>query len=118
MDVTADDLDEVVAIGYGSVTKNSLGIKISSECFKQKSLMLKNRLNSLKKSGARYIVPVAEHHDAFAMYNSKFTKWNSVNMESKKDILGELAMEVRNLEIKFMYHIPFMKLRCITPCVL
>ncbi len=36
-------------------------------------------------------------------------------MEAKKDILGELAMEVGNLEIKFMHHIPFMKLQCITP---
>lgn len=52
------------------------------------------------KSGAKYVVPVAEHHDAFAMYKSNFTRWNSVDMGPKKDILGELFAEARKQGLK------------------
>lgn len=41
-----------------------------------------------KESGAKYIVPVAEHHDGFAMYDSKVNSWNSVNMGPKKILSG------------------------------
>ncbi|HYM13240.1 MAG TPA: alpha-L-fucosidase, partial [Bryobacterales bacterium] len=30
-----------------------------------------------QKAGAKYVVPVAEHHDGFAMYASTRTKWNA-----------------------------------------
>jgi alpha-L-fucosidase len=52
-----------------------------------------------KESGARYVVPVAEHHDGFAMYDSDLNEWNSVRMGPKKDITGLLktAVEKRGL---------------------
>ncbi|AOS44588.1 Alpha-L-fucosidase [Lacunisphaera limnophila] len=40
-----------------------------------------------KEIGARYIVPVAVHHDNFDLYDSKFQPWNSVNLGPKRDIL-------------------------------
>ena len=43
-----------------------------------------------KKAGAKYVVPVAEHHDGFAMYDSELNPWNSVKMGPKKDIIGSL----------------------------
>lgn len=38
-------------------------------------------------SGAKYIVPVAEHHDGFALYDSQVNPWNSVEMGPKKDFI-------------------------------
>ena len=29
-----------------------------------------------KKAGAKYVVPVAEHHDGFQMYRSNISHWN------------------------------------------
>jgi len=43
-----------------------------------------------KESGAKYVMPVAEHHDGFAMYETKFNRWNSVNMGPHKDVAGEI----------------------------
>jgi alpha-L-fucosidase len=48
-----------------------------------------------KDSGARYVVPVAEHHDGFPMYDCSFTDWCAAKMGPKKDIVGELAQAVR-----------------------
>ena len=48
-----------------------------------------------RKSGARYVVPVAEHHDGFPMYECPFTEWNSAKMGPKRDIVKELAEAVR-----------------------
>ncbi|MFX0097985.1 MAG: alpha-L-fucosidase [Candidatus Hodarchaeota archaeon] len=41
-----------------------------------------------KEVGAKYITPVAVHHDNFDLWNSKHHKWNAVNMGPKKDIIG------------------------------
>jgi alpha-L-fucosidase len=41
-----------------------------------------------KRAGAKYIVPMAMHHDNFDLWDSKHQRWNSVNMGPKKDIIG------------------------------
>ncbi|MHC4800393.1 MAG: alpha-L-fucosidase [Planctomycetota bacterium] len=48
-----------------------------------------------RRSGAKFVVPVAEHHDGFALYDSSHTKWNSVQMGPRRDVLGELGKAVR-----------------------
>jgi alpha-L-fucosidase len=44
-----------------------------------------------KEAGARFVVPVAEHHDSFPMYDCSFSEWTAAKMGSKRDIVGELA---------------------------
>ncbi len=46
------------------------------------------------ESGARFVVPVAEHHDGFQMYESELSDWNAAKMGPKRDVLGELKQEV------------------------
>lgn len=47
------------------------------------------------QAGAKFVVPVAEHHDGFAMYDCSFSDWTAAKMGPKRDIIGELAEAVR-----------------------
>ena len=48
-----------------------------------------------KESGAKYVVPVFEHHDGFQMYDSALSDWTAVKMGPHRDVVGELAKAVR-----------------------
>lgn len=54
-----------------------------------------------QKAGARYVIPVAEHHDGFAMYDSKVNPWNSVKMGPHKDIVGLMKEAVEKRKMTF-----------------
>jgi alpha-L-fucosidase len=53
-----------------------------------------------KKAGARYVMPGAQHHENFAMWDSKVAPFNSMQMGPKRDIIGELAVAVRKHGMK------------------
>ncbi|MES2461889.1 MAG: alpha-L-fucosidase [Armatimonadota bacterium] len=48
-----------------------------------------------KESGAKFVVPVAEHHDGFPLYATDRTEWCAAKMGPKRDVIGELAGAVR-----------------------
>lgn len=54
-----------------------------------------------QKAGAKYVVPVAEHHDGFQMYQSDFSIYNAAQMGPKRDILGELKTALEKRDMKF-----------------
>ncbi len=45
------------------------------------------------EAGARFVMPVAEHHDGFQMYDSDLSDWCSTKKGPMKDIVGELKRE-------------------------
>jgi alpha-L-fucosidase len=54
-----------------------------------------------KEVGARYFVCMANHHDNFDNYNSRYQPWNSVNMGPKRDIVGEFEKAARHNGLRF-----------------
>jgi alpha-L-fucosidase len=54
-----------------------------------------------KKAGAKYVVPVAEHHDGFAMYDSGVSDWTAAKMGPRRDLIGDLGKAVRAAGLHF-----------------
>lgn len=54
----------------------------------------------VKDNGARFVMPVATHHDNFDMYDS-FHPWNSVKMGPKRDTLKEWKEAAYKHGLKF-----------------
>ena len=53
-----------------------------------------------REAGAKYVVPVAEHHDGFQMYKSALSHWNAYEMGPCRDTLGELSAECQKRGIQ------------------
>lgn len=84
---------------YGPHTK--FGYKDFIPMFKAEKFDPVKWVALFKKAGAKYVVPVAEHHDGFQMYKSALSKWNSVEMGPKRDVVGEIAAEVKKQGLVF-----------------
>ncbi|UCC23227.1 MAG: alpha-L-fucosidase [Planctomycetota bacterium] len=54
------------------------------------------------KSGAKFAGPVAEHHDGFAMWDTKYSDWNAAKMGPKRDVVGELEKAIKKRDMKFV----------------
>jgi alpha-L-fucosidase len=55
-----------------------------------------------QKAGAKFAGPVAEHHDGFAMWDTKYSEWNAAKMGPKRDIVGELEKAVKKRGMKYV----------------
>ncbi|TSA37862.1 MAG: alpha-L-fucosidase [Porphyromonadaceae bacterium] len=74
---------------YGS--QKDFGYKDFIPMFKAEKFDANEWISLFIKAGAKYVVPVAEHHDGFAMYKTSLSKWNAAEMGPHRDIVGELA---------------------------
>ncbi len=63
--------------------------------FKMENFKAEEWVNLFKKAGAKYVVPVAEHHDGFALYESSITPYHAKAMGPKRDVFKELTDEIK-----------------------
>ena len=73
---------------YGPQDK--FGYKDFIPMFKGENFSADAWINLFKKAGAKFVMPVCEHHDGFAMYDTEFNRWNAKNMGPCRDVAGEL----------------------------
>ncbi len=81
--------------------QNKFGYKDFIPMFKAEKFDAEKWVDLFRKAGAKYVVPVAEHHDGFAMYNSALTRWNAFLMGPKRDVVGELEAATRKAGLMF-----------------
>ena len=67
------------------------GYKDFIPMFKAEKFNAEEWAQLFEEAGAKYVVPVAEHHDGFQMYKSELSHWNAAEMGPKRDTLGELC---------------------------
>lgn len=81
--------------------QNEFGYKDFIPMFKAEKFDAGQWAELFYQAGARYVIPTAEHHDGFAMYDSRLTEWNAKQKGPQRDIIGELAAAVRSKGMKF-----------------
>ena len=58
-------------------------------------------LKFYKDNGAKYFMALANHHDNFDNFNSKYQPWNSVAVGPHKDLIGGWAKAARKNGLRF-----------------
>lgn len=79
---------------YGKHTE--FGYKDFIPMFKAEKFNPEEWAELFSQAGAKYAVPVAEHHDGFQLYKSDISEWNSFEKGPCRDILGELKQACEN----------------------
>ena len=85
---------------YGAL--NKFGFKDFIPMFKAEKFDPDSWADLFRKAGARFAGPVTMFADGFAMWDSRLTRWNSVNMGPRRDVVGELAQAIRKQDMKFV----------------
>lgn len=77
------------------------GYKDFIPMFKAEKFDADEWIEIFKDAGAKYIMPVAEHHDGFQMYESELSHWNAKEMGPGRDVIGELKSAAEKNDIVF-----------------
>ncbi|WP_343329110.1 alpha-L-fucosidase [Polaribacter staleyi] len=77
------------------------GFKDVINLWKAKNFDPDKLLAFYKDNGAKYFMALANHHDNFDNYNSKYQPWNSVNMGPKKDLIGMWSAAAHKHDLHF-----------------
>lgn len=70
--------------------QKNFGYKDFIPMFKAEKFDPEAWVSLFREAGAKYIVPVAEHHDGFQMYMSDFSDFNAAKMGPHRDVIKEL----------------------------
>ena len=84
---------------YGS--QATFGYKDFIPQFKAEKFNPSDWIALFREAGARFVVPVAEHHDGFSMYDSAINPWNAMRMGPHRDVIGELSHEAKKQGLIF-----------------
>lgn len=84
---------------YGE--QKAFGYKDLIERFKAEHFDPVSWAGLFRRSGAQFVVPVAEHHDGFAMYDCSRSQWTAVHKGPCRDVVGELGEAVRSQWLVF-----------------
>jgi alpha-L-fucosidase len=84
---------------YGHPSK--VGFKDIIPTWKAASFDPDHLVGLYKKAGAKYFVSMGVHHDNFDLWNSKHTRWNSVRMGPKRDVVAEFRNAALNHGLRF-----------------
>ena len=84
---------------YGHPSTN--GFKDVIHQWKAEKFAPDELLKFYKKTGAKYFMALANHHDNLDNFNSKYQPWNSVAVGPKKDLIGGWAAAARKNGLRF-----------------
>ncbi len=84
---------------YGK--QSEFGYKDFIPLFKGEKFNADEWLALFKKAGAKFVMPVCEHHDGFAMYDTAFNRWNAKEMGPKRNIAGEIKAACEKAGLQF-----------------
>lgn len=86
---------------YGKLS-DGIGYKDLIPMFTAEKFNAEEWADLFVKSGAKFAGPVAEHHDGFAMWDTRYSEWNAFKMGPRRDIVGELAEAIKARDMKFV----------------
>ena len=85
---------------YGHPSK--FGFKDVTNVWKAENWNPEELVSLYKSAGAQYFMALANHHDNFDLYDSKYQKqWNSTKIGPKKDLIGGWAKAAKNNGLPF-----------------
>ena len=92
---------------YGDPSK--FGYKDLIKLFTAEKFNAEEWIIKAQDCGARFVVAMGVHHDGFQMGQTKYTRWNSVDMSPNIDIIGRLqdAAKKHNLKFGVSSHLAF-----------
>lgn len=84
---------------YGN--HKDFGYKDFIPMFKGEKFSAAEWVKLFKDAGIKYVMPVAEHHDGFAMYDTQFNRWNATKMGPCRDVTGEIKAQCEEQGLTF-----------------